>query len=120
MAKVLAFMQSQADADGLVWGMSQDEMGRQMGINARGVGYAQELLIKSGQISLIIEGKGRQKAMYRIGSSVLPPEPVRKYKPHGIESVTRHIPNRNWLGAGMEIPTIEISVARVRFLEGGV
>ncbi len=116
MALVLAVLQSQADASGLVWGVSQDDLGKQAGLKGRGVGYALELLIKAGAITLISEGKGRQKALYRLGAPA--PEPVREYKPSGIESVTRHVFNRNWLGAADTMPTIEISVARVRFLEG--
>ncbi len=117
MAKVLAGLQSLADASGLVWGVSQDALGKLVNIPARGVGYALDLLIKAGAISLIIEGKGRQKAMYRVGVSVPPPEPIREYTPHGIEAVTRHIANRNFAGSGDVLPTIAISLARVRFLE---
>ncbi len=117
MAKVLAGLQSLADPTGLVWGVSQDVLGKLVHIPGRGVGYALALLAKAGSITLVIKGQGRQKAVYRIGADVPPPEPVREYKPSGIESVTRHLPNRNWLGAGNDLPTIEISVARVRFLE---
>ncbi len=117
MAKVLAGLQSLADPSGLVWGVSQEILGAMVNIPGRGVGYALELLQKAGAISLIIKGQGRQKAMYRINASVPPPEPVREYAPHGIEAVTRHLPNRNYTGTGDMLPTVEISVARVRFLE---
>ncbi len=116
MALVLAFMQSQADADRIVRGISQEELGKQAGMPGRGAGYALELLIKAGAIVLLTKGKGSKKSTYQLG--VPASEPVREYEPSGIESVVRHISNRNWLGASDSIPTIEISVARVRFLEG--
>ncbi len=115
-AKLLVYLQSKADAGGLIWGIPHSRMSREAGLGNGSVSYAIDGLIKAGAITLIIRGTGRQKAMYRLGEPT--PEPVREYKPSGIESVTRHISNRNWLGAADSIPTIEISVARVRFLEG--
>ncbi len=116
-AKVLAGLQSLADASGLVWGVSQEVLGKLVHIPGRGVGYALDLLQKAGAITLIIKGQGRQKAMYRIGAHTPPPEPIREYAPHGIEAVTRHVANRNYTGTGDMLPTVEISLARVRFLE---
>ncbi len=115
-AKLLAYMQSKADAGGLIWGIPHSRMSREAGLGHGSVSYAVDGLIKAGSITLIVRGTGRQKAMYRLGAPTA--EPVRDIKPSGIESVTRHISNRNWLGASDSIPTIEISVARVRFLEG--
>ncbi len=115
-AKLLAYLQSQADAGGLIWGIPHSIMSREAGLGNGSVSYAIDGLIKAGAITLIVRGTGRQKAMYRLGAPK--PEPVREYEPSGIESVTRHVFNRNWLGAADSMPTIEISVARVRFLEG--
>ncbi len=117
MAKVLAGMQSMADADGLVRGMSQDAIGRLVGIPGRAIGYALEQLIKAGAVSRVVEGKGRQKAMYRIGASVPPPGPVCEYEPSGIESITWRVANGNYLGFGGGQPFHEVSLARVKFLE---
>ncbi len=115
-AKLLAYLQSQADAGGLIWGIQHSRMSREAGLGNGSVSYAIDGLIKAGAITLIVRGTGRQTAMYRLGAPA--PEPVREYKPSGIESVTRRVFNRNWLGAADTMPTIEISVARVRFLEG--
>ncbi len=115
-AKLLAYLQSQADAGGLIWGIPHSRMSREAELGDGSVSYAVDGLIKAGELTLLVRGSGRQKAMYRLGAPK--PEPVREYEPSGIESVVRHIPNRNWLGASDSMPTIEVSVARVRFLEG--
>ncbi len=115
MGKLLAFMRREADAHGLVKDMSQDEMGKRVGLAGRRAWHALALLIKTGAITVVTRGTGGRQSVYRIGAPT--PEPVREYKPIGIESVVRHIPNRNWLGGPGALPTVEISLARVRFLE---
>ncbi len=115
MAKLLAFLRREADANGLVKDISQDEMGKRVGLAGRRAWHALALLIKTGAITIVTRGTGGRPSVYRVG--IPAPEPVREYKPSGIESVVRHIPNHNWLGAAGTAPTIEISLPRVRFLE---
>ncbi len=112
-AKVLDAMTARADAHGMIRGVRVIDIARQLRVSNAEVSPAIKALIAAGTLTRVSLANNHGPVVYRLGGEPAADAPI-----SSIEAVTRHISNRNWMGASDAIPTIEISVARVRFLEG--
>ncbi len=112
-AAVLRYMQARANGEGDIHGATLRIIAGALNIKRDSVLRALNLLVKRAGLSRTDPGRSRTP-VYRITAASIPAAVT---LPPTFESVIRYMPNRNFCGCSDALPTIAISLPRVRFLE---
>ncbi len=110
---VIDVFRDNADPNGIVSGISVRDFSRRYHIHDGTLSNAISSLIEDGRVEMVERTRGNIPAIYRLTGTT--PE-----SDCPIESVVRMVPNRKYDGCSGSLPTIAVSVARVKFLEGVV